>query len=295
MGLAPNGEGAEHARGRRSRGPRRTCRPAPSAAASRPSRRPRASTALPFTNRPSMSPRRCPSRARCARRRDERLHDRRVVDLVHVVLVLQHLLEALRLGRRRALGTSAAGLSRATAMAMPAMAIGDRDADQQRSRCRQALRARRRAIARASPRRPPARASARARRPGPMRRASAGRLSQPPTRAEDAEHDQRPRHDPRRLVQVRALRLAGPVGAVEGVEHHPRHVDRREQRRGEAERVRRRRAPRCPECPASAPRRASLPLRAREHGAEDLVLREEAGERRNARRWPASRSTSARR
>ena len=93
-------------------------------------------------------------------------------------------------------------------------------------------------------------------------------VDEPAGEAEEPEHRQRARHDPRRLVQRRLLRLARPVLAHERHRHEPAHVDRRQQRRE------RRQAPEEVE--------HGLPRAPAEHRRQDLVLREEAGEHRDA-------------
>ena len=67
-----------------------------------PADEPRASAALPFTSSPSIKPGVDAAPEHAARHADDRLHDRVVVDLVHVVLVREHALEAVLLRRLRA-------------------------------------------------------------------------------------------------------------------------------------------------------------------------------------------------
>ena len=186
-------------------------------------------------------------------------------------------------------------MSRATASAMPATAISDRE---RRSSAYSVLVRRfgrappvTRSVACADHRLEPVLEHA----DRPDRNAASGRLSQPPTTLSTPSTTSGPVMIHGASCRCVALLLAGAVRAVEGVEHHPRHVDRGQERRGEPEHVDDVEHAHCPECRASVASASVESLRAREHGAEDLVLREEAGERRNARRSPASRSTSARR
>jgi hypothetical protein len=94
-----------------------------------------------------------------------------------------------------------------------------------------------------------------------------GRVRTPPA-AEALPGRHGSRRDGRGFVQVGTFTLAGPVRAVEGVEHEPCHVERCEKRGGQAER------------PERIPQRVCCA--AGEGGAQDGVFREEARERRHA-------------
>jgi hypothetical protein len=62
-----------------------------------------------------------------------------------------------------------------------------------------------------------------------------GKIEPTAKRGENAQHHERTGHYPRRLVQMRALRITGAIRAVEGVQHHARHVRRRHESSGQTE------------------------------------------------------------
>ncbi len=185
----------------RGRAPR-TRPPGRSAAGCPASRGPRESLAVPFTAAPSISPWSTPFQSTDAGEPDQRPHDDRVVDLVHVVLPVEHPGQA---GVRRRLA-------------------GGRDPPRQRRPVAQ----QRDRPRRPGRRRPPggARSSRAAARRGRTAAAAAvtgsshdsrawwppakvGRLMTPPITERMPSTTQRPGHDPGRLVQVR--RSSAPV------------------------------------------------------------------------------------
>ena len=93
-------------------------------------------------------------------------------------------------------------------------------------------------------------------------------VEQPAERTEDAEHHQRAGHDQRSIMKVGPFLLPGPILPQEGHGHQTGHVERGEEGRDHAHGVE-----------DIVDRDA---LASSEGRGQDLVLGEEAGERRNA-------------
>ena len=102
-----------------------------------------------------------------------------------------------------------------------------------------------------------------------MRQRVPPRQRQAAGRRQRRQHDQRQRHRPRALMHMMLLLIRSSECAGKRQEDEPEHVVRGAERRERAENP-------------DEPSRAGGEVRRRQHRAEDLVLREEAGERRES-------------